>query len=303
MRGFRLGTFSPSVLVEVATRTGRLAEAGLAVTEVPTTSSPQQFTDLFAGDLDAVLTNPDNVLAYRCVPTNPLGRTEDVRILAAVDRGLGLSLFSKPGVATPALLRGNTIGVDVPGSGFAFVAFELLDRLGLRRGDDYAVEALGATPRRAKALLAGDITGTVLNAGNDLFAEDGGAHRLASVTSIGPYAGAVLAATGEAMRRETPALRGLVKALTRTARDIIDGEHRDLVLDATMRRLGLDGDAAHRHVGILTEPATGLVLGGRLARDELATVVELRNRHASGSTPLSLDAVLDSGLLDDSLLA
>src|ERR1700737_2212675 len=139
----RLGVFSPSVLLGVAAAEGTLDRAGLQGEEIPVASSSHQFTLLLAGELDAVLTSPDNVLAYRGSSANPLGRTVDVRILAAVDRGLGLSLFHGPrisglsGLSGLSGVRGGVLGVDVPTSGFAFVAYELLARHGLRYGADY----------------------------------------------------------------------------------------------------------------------------------------------------------------------
>jgi ABC-type nitrate/sulfonate/bicarbonate transport system substrate-binding protein len=116
----RLGVFSPSVLLGVAAADGTLDRAGLRVEEIPVASSSHQFTLLLAGELDAVLTSPDNVLAYRGSSANPLGRAVDVRILAAVDRGLGLSLFSvrglrivgPPGIEPRARLSGAGDGID-----------------------------------------------------------------------------------------------------------------------------------------------------------------------------------------------
>lgn len=302
LRNFRLGTFSPSVLVEVATAIGRFAEAGLSVTEVPATSSPQQFTDLFAGELDAALTNPDNVLAYRCVPENPLRRTGDVRILYAVDRGLGLALFTPPGHADLDHVRGGTVAVDVPGSGFAFVTLELLARRGLRAGIDYTVESFGSTPKRALALLAGTCDATVLNAGNDLLAERRGAHRIDSVGTIGPYVGAVLAGTGEALDRDREALRSMVRILREVGTALIRGEHRELALSAAKQRLDLDDDGARRYLETLTDPNNGLVPDGRISPAELATLIDLRNRHRPGDQPLDPDQVLRSGLVDESLI-
>jgi len=300
-RKVRLGTFSPSVLVEVAASTGALATAGLDIEEVPATSSPSQFTELLAGGLDAVLTNPDNVLAYRCVPGNPLGRTADVRILAAIDRGLGLSLFAEPGYAEPDDLRGKVLGVDVAGSGFAFVAFALLNRLGLEAGQDCEIQALGSTPRRAEALLSGQCACTVLNAGNDLFAEANGAHRLANASSLGPYVGAVLAATGEALEKEHEMLAELTKVLVTTAADLVAGKHADAVLAATLNRLALDDESALRYVATLLDHTEGLVPDGRLPPEALDTVISLRNRRSPAGR-LTLERVLESGLIDESLL-
>lgn len=301
MHEIRLGTFSPSVLLEVARASGAMAAAGLDVTEVPATSSPQQFTDLFAGRLDVALTNPDNVVAYRYVPTNPLGRTGDVRILAGVDRGLGLSLFTGPNVPDVEDVRGGVVGVDVRGSGFAYICFELLARAGLRTDEDYTVEALGATPRRAAALLEGTCAATVLNAGNELRAEERGAHRIAAVTEIGPYAGSVLTATGAAVESNREVLHDLVEVLMATTRMIRDGAASTLVTEAIERRLGLTGASAAAHLAVLTDDAVGLVPDGRVSRAELETVLLLRGRHAPGPVP-QLGEMLDAGLLDESLL-
>jgi aerobic-type carbon monoxide dehydrogenase small subunit (CoxS/CutS family) len=300
MTTLRLGTFSPSVLLEVARVTGVLQAAGLTVQEVPATSSPSQFADLLAGDLDAVLTSPDNVLAYRFVAGNPLGRTSDVRVHAAVDRGLGLSLFAAPGCA-PTAMRGGTLAVDVPGSGFAFVAVELLARHGLRAGVDCPVEALGATPRRADALLAGRCAVTVLNAGSDLRAEAAGARRLARATSLGPYLGTVLAAHGPTVDSDGSALAALARVLTGTAARLVAGELRDVARAAAGRRLRLDDESAARYVTTLTDPGEGLVPDGRVDRAALDTLVALRNRHGSGP-PLDVDTVLADGFVDDRFL-
>ena len=96
-------------------------------------SSPAQFRSLETGELDVVMTSPDNVLAYRFLSANPLGRNLPVEILAGIDRGLGLSLCLAPSVTDVADVRDRVVGVDVPESGFAFVAFALLERAGLAR--------------------------------------------------------------------------------------------------------------------------------------------------------------------------
>ncbi|WP_326834828.1 hypothetical protein VSH64_07845 [Amycolatopsis rhabdoformis] len=300
MHSIQLGTFSPSVLLSVATTTGALVEAGLEVTEVPAKTSAHQFADLFEGRLDAAFTNPDNVLAYRCVAGNPLGRTGDVRVLGAVDRGLGLGLFTAPG--STGLSSGGRLGVDVPGSGFAFIAFELLARAGLVRDTDYDVVSLGSTPKRARALIEGTVDTTVLNAGNDLVAEAQGAHRVASVTEIGPYAGTVLCATADGIAEHGTALAALLGVTSTLARELAAGQHRQVALAAITDRLGLTGASAERHLAILTDPAQGLVPDARLTREELDTVVFLRNRHSRAATPVTAAEALDSGLVDESLL-
>jgi ABC-type nitrate/sulfonate/bicarbonate transport system substrate-binding protein len=300
MRTLRIGTFSPSVVLGVAAATGALDAVGLAIIQVPASSSPQQFSALLAGELDAVITSPDNVLAYRFVADNPLGRTCDLRILAAVDRGLGLSLFAAPGVEDLDSLRGGVLAVDVPTSGFAFVAYELLARRGIKAGIDCEVTALGSTPRRAEALAEGRCAATVLNAGNDLRAEEAGCHRLSRAKEIGPYVATVLASTAE--REEKEWLPALVRVIVDTSSRLASGHLHEHASSVTARLLKLSDGDVRRYVELLADPEEGLVPGGRVDRESLETLVRLRMRHHAGSAGLADSLRDDTGLLDERFL-
>ena len=100
----RLGYFSASIVAQLA-QGGPFGEHGLDVVAEPVPSSTEQFRRLRSGDYDLVLTSPDNVLNYRVNSSNPLGELIDVRILAGVDLGMGLSLMSVGDLETIAGLR------------------------------------------------------------------------------------------------------------------------------------------------------------------------------------------------------
>jgi ABC-type nitrate/sulfonate/bicarbonate transport system substrate-binding protein len=290
-----LGSFTPSVLLRVARRTGALAEAGLEVTETPVPSSPGQFSALLDGSLDAVLTSPDNVLAYRYSPTNPLGRTADARIVSAVDRGLGLALYAR---AEPADLQGGAFGVDVPGSGFAFAMYALAESVGLAR-DDYDVVALGSTPKRLQALLRGDCVATMLNAGNELHAEAAGYQALAAVSrTCTPYLGTVLAVVGDTRLEPTRRLAGV---LARTAAEIVSGRLDGPAAAEAEAALDLPAELAARYLARLKDPAEGLVPDGAVDPAAIRTVVDLRRRYrpetAGGTDVLAPALRADSGLV------
>jgi len=295
-RSVALGSFTPSVVLEVARATGALAAAGLAVIEHPVPSSPAQFRSLIEGELHLALTSPDNVLAYRFDPENPLGRRVDARILAAVDRGLGLGVWARPG-ASLADLRGAKVGVDVPGSGFALALFTLLERRGLGR-DDYEVVRLGSTPKRLQALLDGGCVATMLGAGNELLADAAGCMRLATVRDeLSPYLGAVLAVVRD---EHLDVGHDLAEVLTETARGIVDGALTTAAVDAAGRRLDLDPTLAKRYVAGLADEREGLVPDGVVDPEALRTVVDLRRhwlpRVVDGRDVLE-DAWLDPGLV------
>jgi ABC-type nitrate/sulfonate/bicarbonate transport system substrate-binding protein len=275
----RIGTFTPSLLIDLARSTGRLDRAALEVTEIPVPSSPAQFRSLEAGEFDVVMTSPDNVLAYRFMSANPLGRNLPVEILAGIDRGLGLSLWLAPSVTGVADVRDRVVGVDVPESGFAFVAFALLERAGLSR-DDYTVESLGSTPRRAAALTAGTCAATVLNAGNELRAGASGCRVVSTVADIGPYLGTVMAALPAADATVAGPRNRLVEALIDTANDIVTGRLRGEVREAAGRLLGLADPEALAHLECLLDRTHGLITDGHVDEASINTLIDLRRRHS-----------------------
>jgi ABC-type nitrate/sulfonate/bicarbonate transport system substrate-binding protein len=248
----RLGTFTPSVLLRVARRTGRLPGE---VAEVPVASSPAQFAALADGSLDAALTSPDNVLARRA--------SAEVRVLCAIDRGMGLALYSR---LPPGELSGATLGVDVPDSGFALAMYAILDSLGVH---DHRLVALGSTPKRLRALLAGECAATMLNAGNELHAEAAGFRPLGRAPQ--PYLGTVLVA-----RSEPP---GLAAALTATAAAICAGTHDDVVVQEARAALHLTPDLAERYLQRLRSPAEGLVPDGLVDPAAMQTITGLRAKY------------------------
>jgi ABC-type nitrate/sulfonate/bicarbonate transport system substrate-binding protein len=293
-----VGTFSPPVVLDLAASSGLLEAVGLEVTEHPVPSSPAQFRSLVDGDLQVALTSPDNVLAYRFSPHNPLGQLLDARMVGAVDRALGLGMYGRPGL-TADQLRGASVGVDVPHSGFALALYALADRLGVRR-EEYELVALGSTPKRLGALLAGECDATMLNAGNELLAEAAGCVRLAGVTDhFAPYLGTVVAVVGD---RHLETARLLVQALTETCTEILAGSLDAEVVGSAERRLGLDEALARRYLDRLRSPEEGLLPDGRVDRESLMTLVGLRRTWlpevVDGREVMDAALAEDSGLVD-----
>ncbi len=294
-----VGSFTPSVILDLARSTGRLAAYDVAVEEVPVASSPGQFRSLLAGEHDAALTSPDNVLAYRFSPGNPLGGTSDVRIVGAIDRGMGLGLYGRPGL-TAADLRGAVVGVDVPTSGFALALYALADSLGVGR-DDYQLVALGSTPRRLEALLAGDCDATMLNAGNELVAAAAGCPLLVPVHAVcAPYLGTVLAVAGDTA---LPAATRLARALHETVGDVLAGRLDPEAKAAAAEVLSLSPALAEGYLARMGDPVEGLVADGRVDRASLETLVGLRQRYlpevVDGVDVLDAALAAGSGLLHE----
>jgi ABC-type nitrate/sulfonate/bicarbonate transport system substrate-binding protein len=285
-----VGTFTRSILIALATEDGSLTRARIALRESSVTSSPAQFESLESGEFDLVFTSPDNVLAYRFLTKNPLGRNLPVEILSAIDRGLGLSLCLGPAFHSVEEVRDNKVGVDVPQSGFAFIAYELLQRAGLRPGD-YVIETLGSTPKRASALIAGECAATVLNAGNELRAAGADCSIVSSVTDIGPYLGTVVAALGSDDPAVDEARRRFLDVMLSTATSVVEGSRESDVVGAAMSLLNLTEDEAHAHYRCLIDPTRGLIPDGIVDASSIATLVALRQEFAP---TLELNSIVES---------
>ncbi|OIQ77863.1 hypothetical protein GALL_404370 [mine drainage metagenome] len=296
-----VGTFTRSLLIQIARITGGLERADLDVRESLVPSSPAQFQSLEAGEFDLVMTSPDNALAYRFLSQNPLGRNIPVQILAAIDRGLGLSLCTAPGIKDAESIRGQGVGVDVPQSGFAFVAYALLENAGLLPGD-YEIQTLGSTPRRAEALIAGACAATVLNAGNELRATGAGCTTVSRATDLGPYLGTVLAALSPTNSIDEVSRLRFADVLLETSHEIQTGRWEAEVIEQAMSLLDLTESEARAHYLILKDPKEGLVPGGIVDRESIATLVGLRRKYLPSS---ELDVVADSlsVLVNDRALA
>jgi ABC-type nitrate/sulfonate/bicarbonate transport system substrate-binding protein len=301
----RVGYFSRSVVSRVARERGLFERHGLLVSEEPVPSSPSQFRSLLAGDLDLVLTSPDNVAAYRLTEANPLAVRMDVRILLALDAGLGLSVMATPEVQSIAQLRGRTVAVDVPSSGFALALFSIMERHGLRPERDFTLVSLGSTPGRREALVAGTCDATLLNAGHDIRAESAGFRRLARIAdTLSPYLGTVLAATGPWLDGHATETRRFADAWLAATAITLDPAERGFVEPLLADELTLDRREAGVAYAMLQSSRDGLVPDGRVDSDRLLTV--LATRAAFGGPDTGVDpseaGIASSGIVDRRLL-
>ncbi len=242
------------------------AGRGLTVDARPVASSPAQFRSLREGAYEMVLTSPDNIAAHSSM---------DVRVVRAVDGGMGLCLVGARGVRCVDDLRGRVIGVDVADSGFAFALYELLAASGLRRGDCEVV-ALGSTPRRAVALREGRCAATLLNGGAAVAAVHAGLVRLGRISDVvNPYLGTVLAATGPWLAEHADAVSRFVTAWQRAVTTLLTEDVDDLLAGV----FDVPREQVRDVRRVLRDPVEGLVPDGAVDERALANVAALRARY------------------------
>lgn len=292
-----IGTFTRSLLIEVAQMSGSFKRVGLDIKQSLVASSRSQFQALEAGHLDLVMTSPDNALAYRFIADNALGRNLPVQIIAAIDRGLGLSLCMAPQFQNIESVRSQVLGVDAPESGFALVAYALLEKAVLPPGD-YQVQSIGSTPLRTDALVAGHCAASVLNAGNELRATGLGCTQVNRVTDLGPYIGTVLAA----MESEDAELRNshlrFADVLLETAEEIQAGRWESEIIEKTMELLELTESHAQAHHTILLDPIQELIPSGVVDGASIGTVMKLRREYLPSVELGSIQTLLGTLVID-----
>lgn len=274
----RVGQFSESPVLAVARALGLDSRFAVEWETSRVASSPAQFESLRNGELDIVVTSPDNILFYTSTDKNPLGQRLDVRTLRAIDRGLGLAIYTNADIQQPRDLRSAKLGVDVMSSGFALLLLTMLGHLRIDAKDvEYA--SLGATPKRLKAIIEGEIQGSILNAESAVAAEAAGLTRWVTSADIHPnYLGTVLAQMSGPISQQVEAFLAMWEEASRSIESLPGAE-----LMAHLSRAGVQlGEP--RYVELLKSEQFGILSDASINAEQLQVLADIRAR-AGAYTP------------------
>jgi ABC-type nitrate/sulfonate/bicarbonate transport system substrate-binding protein len=212
----------------------------------------------------------------------------------------------RPEIETLADLRGKVVSVDAPTSGFAYVAYELLARAGLQRGEDYEITPTGGVYDRYQALIAGaPFEGTLLSGGFETRAARAGFRLLEDVLSIAdPYLGVWATARDEWLAEHEDAAIGFVRGYLAGSDWVFDPDNRDACIELLQRQPGTDRELAEELLEVQLRPGVGNVPDGHIDPEAVHNVLELRRRFGGFEAELDLDALAQpgGGLYDDRLL-
>jgi hypothetical protein len=265
-----VGQFSRSPVLAAASALGIDTRHGLSISTEPVRSSPAQFASLRDRQIDVAITSPDNVLLYATTRDNPLGEQLPVRMIRAVDRGLGLGLFTQPSISTPEALQRAVIGVDVVRSGFAMLLFAMLTRLDASTAGMTFPE-IGSTPMRLQSLRRGEVDGTILNAESRIAALASGMREWSTSADVAPgYLGTVVAVPADLDPQLVRSLTGMWDEATQW---LLEAAETDVAacLGATDPVLG-----SADYVGLIRDPAFGLVATSTIDVADLRTLAAIR---------------------------
>lgn len=293
----RLGCFYRSLPMEVAARHGHYERHGLEVTHDQVTSSTQQFTSLRDGDYDVVQTSPDNVANYRYNDGNPIGERVDARGFVGMDYGMLLVLVARPGIERVEDLRGRTVSVDAPESGFAYVLYRILAEHGLERGADFDVVSTGGVYDRYQAMMAGaDFAATLLSGGFETRAANDGYVLLDSVYDvIDPYLGVWGAAKTRWLDSHPELATGFVAAYRDATTWVFDPDNREACLELLQEKPHTSAELASQLYDVQVRPGVGNVPDASIDPVAVRNVLALREQFDGFEDDLDLDALVGEG--------
>jgi ABC-type nitrate/sulfonate/bicarbonate transport system substrate-binding protein len=265
----------------VAMRQGYFAARRLAVALTYTTGSAAQLAGLVRGDYQLVQTAPDNVIN---LDSHPVAFGVDAGAGSHVVMVLGgsigpLGVYARRGLSDAHALRGATLGVDNPTSGFAIVLRDLLQRQGLALDRDYTFIMAGGTHARCEALLEGNIAATILYSPFDLRAAEHGCALLAlSADTYPAYASGATAGVQSWIDAHGETVTRYIEAVLHALRWLYDPAHAEAAQELMCAEpdLGVAPDLVPRAYAAFVASATGFGRDAMLDEPGLRQVIALR---------------------------
>jgi ABC-type nitrate/sulfonate/bicarbonate transport system substrate-binding protein len=252
----RIIGFSKPPALAVALRAGHFAREGIEPIFTRTPSSERQIRGLLAGEWDVAHTAVDNVFEY--VDTE----NADLVLVLVGEVGTDIRLLAREATDI-ASLRGRRLGVDSPRSGYALMAYLILEKNGIGR-DAYEVVQVGGSTERGRALVAGTVDFAMLGTPHDEQAVAAGCHVLAEAA------------------RYVPGYPSITVAVRRSWA----ASHRDLLVRYCRALLGAIRAAADPAQAVSTIDALAAELDGDRALAE--RTYERAARAREGSAPPSI---------------
>lgn len=297
-RTIRLGGFYRSLPMLAAEEKGFYASHGIDLEFGQVSSSTQQFEFLSDGRYDVVQTSPDNTANYRLNGSNPIGRRVDAQGFLGMDYGMLLVVVAQADIHSVEELRGRTISVDAPASGFAYVMYKILANHGLEVGEDFDVVSTGGVYDRYVAMVdeKADFAATLMSGGFETRAAAAGFNLLDSVHDLyESYLGVWGAARRQWLEDNTDLVVDFVRAYREATAWVFDPANRHECLEMLRRAPNTSLELAEKLYEIQLRPGVGNVPDGGIDPEGVRNVLALRAEFDGFEEAQDLDALVGSG--------
>jgi ABC-type nitrate/sulfonate/bicarbonate transport system substrate-binding protein len=286
---------APNLPTFAALEHGYFAAAELDVKLSTTPSSINQFEKFGKGEFDIAFTAFDNIVAYRegqgAAKLDPM---PDFRVVMGASQ-VGLSLVVAPDIQTAADLKGKTLALDAVATGFAFVLYDMLDKLGLPQSSYQAV-TVGATPERWQSVKAGTHAGTITIEPFTSIARGAGFRVLAQSRDFFPaYQGGIIAARRDWAQQHRAELSAFLGAYLKGLRFVLNPANRGTASELLAAKMPeINPKVLGAVMDSVLSPDTGLTPEGHILRDGMQAVLDLRSRYGRPQVSLhDIDKYID----------
>ncbi|GAB7340126.1 hypothetical protein MBLNU457_6610t1 [Dothideomycetes sp. NU457] len=150
----RYGSFTQTATYSIANQLGFFTAYGLDVQYLQTPNSTYAYNTTLSGGYDIFTGAIDNCINLR------FNQGRNVTVLGQLDGGADQVIASVPSIKTIADLKGKSLMVDSPVSGFAYALRKVLSLYGLELGTDYTFVTVGGTSLRYADLVNGTFNGS-----------------------------------------------------------------------------------------------------------------------------------------------
>jgi ABC-type nitrate/sulfonate/bicarbonate transport system substrate-binding protein len=271
---------APNLPLFAAMDRGFFNAAGVEIDFATTPSSVYQFEQFATGKCDIAFTAFDNIVAYReGQGAAKLVDPPDFRVILGATQ-IELGLVVSPDIRNAADLRGKSLALDAVLTGFAFVLYAMLEKLGLTEGD-YERVAVGSTPDRWQSVKAGTHAGTITIEPFTSIARAAGFHVLARSTDFFPsYQGGIVAARRDWAVDQSELVKAFIKSYRAGLAWTLDPANRDQATALLLARMpDIKPGVADAVIKSVLSPRSGLTPGGALLPDGMRAVLNLRSRY------------------------
>jgi ABC-type nitrate/sulfonate/bicarbonate transport system substrate-binding protein len=220
----------------------------------------------------------------------------DAVVVVGGDGGLN-QLYVQPDIKGAPDLKGKIVAVDAPNTAYALLLYKMLKTMGLERGSDYTVKAVGGTGQRLDAMLKDkSLAATMLNPPFSVTADKSGALKsLGSPLAItGPYqAGSAFVLKSWATNHADVLVQYLA-AIIEGARWARDPVNRAELVAIFVDKLKLAPDVAEEcYKLVMDEAGGGLATDLAVNMEGFKTVLTLREEFEPGAERRSPDGYFD----------
>jgi ABC-type nitrate/sulfonate/bicarbonate transport system substrate-binding protein len=244
----------------IAKEQGILGQHSLEVQSEVAPNSESLRSALASGKADIAHAAVDNAVA--------MVETADVVIVMGGEDSLN-ELIAQPSIRSVAELRGKTVIVDAPNTGFALQLKKILLTNGLKPGRDYQIKPVGTTPQRLAAMREHEEYGaSILGPPTSIIAKREGFVRLASTRDfVGTYQAGGAFVTRQWAHDHADALVRYLAAYIEAQRWLLAPANQQQATDLLMKQWHLSAPVAQEAYRLMKdqgwfEPDAGFDLDG-----------------------------------------